>query len=1409
MRPDPTPPMASSPADCTPAFLAGGGEAGRRLRAVDWSASPLGPPSGWPQSLKTIIRVMLDSRYAMWMAWGPSLTFFCNDAYLPTVGRKRDWVLGARSDHVWREIWPDIGPRIDKVLATGEATWDEGLLLFLERSGFPEETYHTFSYSPVYDDDSQVRGMLCVVTEVTERVIGERRLRILRDLAASSLEAKTVDQTCSAMMTTIGQYPFDLPMAALHRVAPHGEAAVLVAATRAFEAAQLPAEWRRDDVATPAAVASALRTGEAGLTETIGKTPIPAGPWPDPIEHFALRPMRAAGHEFLAGLLIVGLSPRRAVDVPYLAFIDLVAKQIAAAIADAEAFAAERARADALAQIDRAKTTFFTNVSHELRTPLTLMMGPLEDALDAPAVRADAPLRTSLEVAQRNSLRLLKLVNTLLDFSRIEADRMRAQFVAVDLAALSTDLASTFRSIIERAGLTLEVDCPPLPAAVHVDRGMWEKVVLNLLSNAFKHTLQGGIRVTVSANATHASLAVSDTGTGIPTAALPQLFDRFFRVTGSQARSHEGTGIGLALARELVGLHGGEIAVNSIEGQGSTFTVSIPFGVAHLPAADVAARDGDSEPAAQARGYLEEAVLWDTLPGGRDTRQASTKVVSSVRRGTVLLADDNADLRNYLCTLLAPQFEVLLAADGVEALEVLALRVPDLVLTDVMMPRLDGFALLKAVRADPRLRGVPVVMISARAGEEARVEGLDAGADDYLVKPFSARELLARVSSQVATMRLRRDSERVSQALNEQLALETEELRSMFEQVPGFTAVLKGPQFVFTMANAAHRELIGDRDVIGRPLLQVLPELAGQQYPALLQQVYETGRPFVGHALPVRLQRRSGEAVEDRFVDFVYQPLRDAGGVVSGVFIQGNDVTERKANEDELRGATARIHALMAAAEIGGWVWFLKEDRFVPDSNIARLYGLAPDDPRTRQSRFYFDQIHPDDTEAVRHANRTAMASGRLDVPEFRIVLPDGSTRWVTGRGRVQFDTDGTPAVLSGLVIDIDRRKRLELELRSADRQKDEFLAMLAHELRNPLAPIRHAGEVLARTAAPHSPAQAAVDIVRRQVMQLTRIVDDLLDVSRITQGRVELVRGPVEVSRLIAQSIETVQPVLMEREHRLDVIAAPQPAWVDADETRIIQCLVNVLTNSIKYSPAASHIRVRASVAVGEVVIAVQDEGFGIAEELLPRVFDLFVQGARSLDRSQGGLGVGLSVVKRLMAMHGGTVSVRSEGVGQGSLVELRLPRIEAPHLEAAPLAERAASARRILVVDDNVDAADSLAMVLEMDGHVVQRAYSGQAALALVGDFQPQVMLLDIGLPDVDGLEVARQIRARPELADVALVALTGYGQAEDRTRSEAAGFDDHLVKPVDLAALENCLQVIRARRSPSHPAPAPSHA
>ncbi|WP_446219072.1 SpoIIE family protein phosphatase [Micromonospora sp. IBHARD004] len=716
------------------AFTAGG-EMGARLRSFDWSTLPLGTPGSWPPALCHAVSSMLSSRAQIVMFWGEDHRAFYNDAYRPTIGTKHPAVIGQPASRHWAETWDVLGPLLDGVRGTGDSYRGEDHPFVIDRHGFLEDVYFDVSYDPIRDADGTVNGVFCFVNETTGRVVGERRLRALAELGSRLADVQSIPELGEVAARVLAGHRADVPFSLLWLSDSDGSP--MLAGCAGVEPGQITG-------GPPEAQPVPDGTRTLPVAELLGGLP------PDAAERALVLPITATNEP--AGVLVLGLASRLPLTDEYRHFTDLVAAQISRAVGKQQAYEQERARAAELAALDRAKTNFFANVSHEFRTPLTLVLGPLEDLLADPALPAEYTER--LTMMHRNALRLLKLVNTVLDFSRLESGRLAARYQPTDLADYTSRLASTFRSAIERAGLRLVVDCPPLPAPVHVDRDMWEKIVLNLVSNAVKFTFDGEIRVRVRAGDGAARVEVIDTGVGIAPEELPHVFERFHRVPGVRSRTHEGTGIGLALVRELVEMHGGTVEVRSSVDEGSTFAVTVPFGYGHLPADRVAtfAPVPLTEPE-QARLYVAETALWTDEVGS--PAGLPEPVDGSAGGGRILLADDNADLREHVTRLLAHAYDVVSVPDGVEALR-LAVDTPfDLVLTDVMMPRLDGFGLVTALRANPLTRHVPIVLLSARAGSAEAVAGLSVGADDYLTKPFSSQELIARVRANVELGQLR------------------------------------------------------------------------------------------------------------------------------------------------------------------------------------------------------------------------------------------------------------------------------------------------------------------------------------------------------------------------------------------------------------------------------------------------------------------------------------------------------------------------------------------------------------------------------------------------------------------------------------------------------------------------------
>jgi len=728
---------------------------------------------------------------------------------------------------------------LDGVITTGKATWSNDLLLQLQRFGYSEECYFSFSFSPIRIESGAVGGVFTAVMETTERLIAERRLNTLRELAAQTADADSEKKMFALATETLHKNRYDLSFSVLYLLGPDAryvEPKVWTGIPPDHVLCRARNELARLEPPLLNAVADVFRSGAVSVVADLQSCcpNLPLGIWGmAPSEAVAL-PVVLPGHSSPVGCFLVGLNALKRLDEDYRLFLELAARQLGSNLAAARAHEQERKRAEMFAELDRAKTVFFSNVSHEFRTPLTLIVGPLESMLGRARPSATVT-REELQLVHRNSLRLLKLVNTLLDFSRIEAGRVDAIYEPTDIASFTADTASAFRSAMEQAGLEFVIDCEPLAAPAYIDRDMWEKIVLNLISNAFKFTLSGGVTVRLRAVADRIELRVEDTGLGIPEPEKSKVFDRFHRIEGVRGRTHEGTGIGLALVQELVRLHGGSIGVESTVGRGSTFVVSIPMGHAHLPAGRLESQQRMlKSTGVSAAAYVDEALRW--LPESALTTEAPQVFASDsvqaphvqTTSGRILLADDNADMRGYVRRLLGDNYEVHAVSNGMEALASIRIDPPDLVLTDVMMPGLDGFGLLRELRASDSTRTIPVILLSARAGEDARIEGMEAGADDYMVKPFTARELLARVGAHLAMGRLRREAAEHERALRAEAEAAHQRTSTILESISdSFFALDQDWRFSYVNAEAERTLSMKRHDLVGRSFWDVLPPAKG------------------------------------------------------------------------------------------------------------------------------------------------------------------------------------------------------------------------------------------------------------------------------------------------------------------------------------------------------------------------------------------------------------------------------------------------------------------------------------------------------------------------------------------------------------------------------------------------------
>ncbi|MFM0739296.1 response regulator [Paraburkholderia xenovorans] len=1124
-KPDSSLSDVSAAHSASPSFLAGGGELGELIRAYDWTRTALGEPESWPQGLKIAIRIMLTSRQPIWIGWGDELLYFYNDPYKSIIGGKHPAMLGQPTHVVWREIWTEIEPLLSTALNRAEGTFVEQKLLIMERNGFPEETYYTFSYSPIPGDDGEPGGIICANSDDTLRVVGERQLALLKELAAASPNGRNWREACELSMRALQSNPQDFPFALLYAAEPGSNTLTLMAssgieaghpaapATIAIDSNDDAAVWPVTDV-----LKSQLPQTVQDLTQRFGKA-LPGGPWPVAPEQAAIVPVSPGGDTAHTVLLIAGLNPYRLFDDAYSGFLNLAAGQIGAAIGYAHAYEEERRRAEALAEIDRAKTTFFSNISHEFRTPLTLMLGPLEELLAKPQLAASEPGgetgsnaaddRALIEITHRNGLRLLKLVNALLDFSRIEAGRIEINTQPTDVASFTAELASLFQSAIETAGMQLVVEVPTVPVVVQLDREMWEKVMMNLLSNAYKFTFFGTIRVAVRARDDGgAEVSVTDTGIGIAEEEVPRLFERFHRVAGAPGRSVEGSGIGLAMVQELVKLHGGTVQVESQLGEGARFGVRLPRGASVPHAADEAVRAAMSK---NARSYVDAALRWspenEVMTAAPVAPKNGTALHDSASPAAarVLVADDNADLREYMRRILsAAGHDVLVATDGQAALEAARAARPDIVVSDVMMPRLDGFGLLRELRADPDLCDTPVLMLSARAGEEARVGGIEQGADDYLTKPFSARELLARVAGNLQLARLRRETEmklreesrtleilnRVGKTVAAELDL-SRAVQIVTDAATELTGAAFGSFFYNVLDAAGGSYMLYTLSGVPKEVFEQFPmprntdlfapTFSGEGIVRVddITQDPRYGRNAPHHGMPeghlkVRsylaapVQSRNGDVVGGLFFGhpeagvFTARAERIVAGIAAQAAIAIDNARLYQAAQTEIAERAKAQNALHDLNETlerrvietvadRDRLWELSEDLLVVADVEGRLQRVSPSwstalghNVQWLMSRSYFDLVHPDDVDTVR---RHLAELRRTGVPvryENRFKRIDGTWRWVAWTLALDPDTARIHGVGRDVTVDKETTEALhhaEEALRMA--QKMEAIGKL------------------------------------------------------------------------------------------------------------------------------------------------------------------------------------------------------------------------------------------------------------------------------------------------------------------------------------------------------------------------------
>lgn len=1221
-----------------PACLSGGGKMGELIRNFDWRKSPLGPIEKWSQSLRTTVSICLNSKFPILIWWGKDHVKIYNDAYSDIISTKHPNALGAKGETVWPEIWPIIGPMLKSVMEEGKATWSENQLLLLHRKGFSEECYFTFSYSPIREESNEIGGVFSAITETTEAVTGERQLKTLQDLAQKISETNHEDDVYNNTVEVIGQNPKDFPWYSLHQVMNDGTLPGVPTAKN---------EHLREAITTQRPVV---------LDNTGNKAELPFGPWEIPASKILALPVTTGNQKNPYAVLEIGVNPHRVLDEKYKSFYKLVAHQIATGISNARTLEEERRKAEALEQIDKAKTNFFSNISHEFRTPITLMLGPLEELLEK-ATHLSANERRSLETTHRNGLRLLKLVNTLLDFSRIESGRYQASFSLVDLAAYTGNLASNFRSLIEKAGLKFIFTASPASHPVYVDKTMWEKIVFNLLSNAFKYTLKGSITVSLTSADRHAELCVTDTGVGIPEEELPNMFERFHRVRNSAARTYEGSGIGLSLVREFVRLHSGTISVESKIGQGTRFRVRIPHGKEHLQPTLIS--EGEERTSALPGVYLEEAAA--LLP--RPEAEVSTNEDATRKQATVLVADDNADMQMHLQRLLQGEFNVVLASNGAEALDKIKNERPALVLSDIMMPVMDGLQLLKELRNSRETSGIPIILITARAGEESRIEGYDSGADDYMTKPFSSKELLARIRSQLKIAAIREKAK-------EHLEENEKKFRNVLLQSPSIFLILSGPEFTITFGNEPLFQSWGKTsDIIGKTLLEVLPELAEQPFPDLLRHVYSTGQPQTGQEQKAVVIKNG--MPQEVYYNYVYQPVFDEANRVTGVTVMASDVTDQVLSRKKVEEIASQFRTL--AESLPAFVWMTDAQGNI--EYISRRWKEYSGFDSVNMD-IWQQLVHPGDLSAIMSAWNKSLETGDHYLGEIRLMNTNEEYRWHLVHGVPVRNSEGVILKWIGSFTDINDQKLFSdnlialVEEKTSDLKRSnddlqQFAHVASHDLKEPVRKIQTFTNLLIDDYGENLPEKGKV-YLRKIEASINRIYDMIEGVLNYSSLNGQPEKNELTDLNMVFEHIDADFELMIEQTNatfhysNLPVVEAPQ--------TLIYQLFSNLIGNSLKFTKPEKPAVITVTSATVEAQpgtpalqagkryakIIVKDNGIGFDQKFAGKIFTPFTR-LNSKDRFEG-TGLGLALCKKIAERMHGTITATGRE-NEGATFEVILP--------------------------------------------------------------------------------------------------------------------------------------------------------
>lgn len=1212
-----------------PGLAALPGAAGQK----DWGATALGVPASWPPALRAAAGLCLASQFPLALAWGPELIYVYNESAAGLFGSKHPWALGQRVADIWPEAMDTVGPLLESVYRSGEALRCDDQPMMLAPDGSLQEVYLSFSYSPVLGAGGAVEGVLVAFMDTSARILEERRQRTMTELASAVAHGRASDDLLALVREVLDGNARDLPFTILLEVGADGRLAPRFCT--GLPAGALPA------VATAAIaqlLAGCLDRSEpcvldaAALTGLVGG----CGPWPEQPRQMLAMPFRRGGQDAVAGVLLAGVSPRRPLDAGYRAFFDQLSGHVAHAVAIAESDAAARARAAALAELERSRSHFFSNASHELRTPLTMVLGPLGALLEDGGAGLPPEVREPVEMAYRNARRLHKLVNALMDFAHIEAGSLPLVLAPVDAGAATAEVAALFRAPLEAAGLRLVLRNALPPGELLLDREAWEKIVFNLLSNAFKFTHEGGVEVLLGRAGGWLELVVADTGIGIGEEETEWIFDRFYRSRSAAGRTSEGSGVGLALVRELARLLGGDAGVESRQGTGSRFVVRVPWHDAGRQAAEGAA---DTPWRVLFRDELERYCL----PGS----SGSAAVPAPATRVAVLGQDE--DLVRYIVRLLRGSCAVtpVRGCDG--ALAVIRAIKPDLVLLDTMLP--GCLALLRRIRSDSMLRALPVLALSARSGDEARLEALAAGADEYLAKPFSGRELITRVGAHVQMAGVRRAASEQETLLRREIAGLRHDLATVLDGTRDTVVSLDRELRVIALNDAAAAAAGQPKSLlVGAHASSLVPDLADSELERVLREA---------------IAGRDTGAVEhyDRHAQR-WQEVR-CYSAPHGALLFGTDVTGRKLAEqawhqahadlerrvDERTAALHRASGLLTAVfdRAPGGIALSDRGGRLLRANAAYAALLGADADALAGSTMD-GWIEPVDMNLLR-AGRGRLLKGARDSfeAELRYRCPDGRTLWVSHFVSLIGDLwNGEPCFVT-IARDISARKRTEAENEAARHELGAMYKLLQSVRENERKALaREVHDQLGQTLS-----AAKIDI--------KLLEDDLRDGGRAIE-RASILRELGSASATIEQAIGLVRKIATElRAPELDeyglyaaiawqmrdferrtrikchvsfVPSRPHPARASA--VALLRIFQEATTNVLRHAQARK-LWVSLERRGDSLVLRVRDDGVGIARGQMRHGRSLGLQGMRERAELVGG-----KVLAGPLVPQGTLVSVR-----------------------------------------------------------------------------------------------------------------------------------------------------------------------